>query len=217
VQKPRDKDAAAVESAFKTITKRVRIEQKVRGSRFIATLIPIRSKEEAGEELARIRKEFWDATHNCYAYRLAPDGLQYRFADDGEPTGSAGKPILFVLQQRDLVNVLVVVTRYFGGTKLGVGGLVRAYSDAAAGAIELAETIVVHPTEALRIFTPYEDMRPIRGLIDRFALNFEEDFRDVVCYTITIRSDQVEEFTALLTETSNGRAGVVNLAHTEEG
>src|SRR5689334_18781908 len=130
-----------VDTSFKTITGHSRAELKVRGSRFIGTAVPVNSKEQALEELEKIRKEFWDATHNCYAWRLAPDGLQYRFADDGEPSGSAGKPILFVVQQRELANVLVVVTRYFGGTKLGVGGLARAYSDAAMAALDLAEVI----------------------------------------------------------------------------
>jgi uncharacterized YigZ family protein len=206
-----------VDASFKTITERKRVELKVRGSRFIGTAIPVHSKEQANDELEKIRKEFWDATHNCYAWRLAPDGLQYRFADDGEPSGSAGKPILFVIQQRELVNVLVVVTRYFGGTKLGVGGLARAYSDAAIAALDLAGVETIHPTDTFRIFTPYEDMRAIRQLVDTYAISFEEEFRDVVCYTISIRSDQVEEFTALLTEVSNGRAGLVNLATSEQG
>src|SRR5689334_10565916 len=100
--------------------------------------MPVESKEHATAEIERVRKEHWDATHNCYAWRLAPDGLQYRFADDGEPSGTAGKPILHSLQQRDLVNTLVVVTRYFGGTKLGAGGLARAYGDAANAALDHA-------------------------------------------------------------------------------
>jgi uncharacterized YigZ family protein len=201
---------------FNTISQRVRTELKVRGSRFIATAFPISSKEEANEELDRIRREFWDATHNCYAWRLAPDGLQYRFADDGEPSGSAGKPILFIMQQRGLMNVLVVVTRYFGGTKLGVGGLARAYSDAAAQALDAAEVLEVFPTDSLLVYTPYEDVRAIRQLVERYAVSFQEEFRDIVNYTMVIRSEQVEEFSALLTETSNGRAGVVNLARSEQ-
>jgi uncharacterized YigZ family protein len=203
-------------ASFNTISQRVRTELKVRGSRFIATAFPVTSKDEASEELDRIRREFWDATHNCYAWRLAPDGLQYRFADDGEPSGSAGKPILFIMQQRALLNVLVVVTRYFGGTKLGVGGLARAYSDAAAQALDAAEVIEVFPTDSLLVYTPYEDVRAIRQLVERYAISFQEEFRDIVNYTVLIRSEQVEEFSALLTETSNGRAGLINLARSEQ-
>jgi uncharacterized YigZ family protein len=204
-----------VSQSFTTIAARVRAEIKIRGSRFIATAIPVRSKEEAVAELARIQKEFWDATHNCYAYRLAPDGLQYRFADDGEPTGSAGKPILFVIQQRALADVLVVVTRYFGGTKLGVGGLARAYSDATIAALDLAQPVAKFPTDMIRIFTTYEDMRAVRSLVDEYAIRFEEEFLDAVIYTMEIRSDQVQEFSTQLTEISQGRAGMITLDSVE--
>lgn len=205
----------SVSQSFTTIRNRTRTEIKIRGSRFIGTAIPVRTKEEAAQELAKLQKEFWDATHNCYAYRLAPDGLQYRFADDGEPSGSAGKPILFVMQQRELVNVLVVVTRYFGGTKLGVGGLVRAYSEAAQAALDMAERLEQHPTDVVRIFTTYEDVRVVRGLVEQYALSFEEEYRDVVNYVATIRSDQLEEFSTQLTEGSQGRAGMIKLDQIE--
>lgn len=204
-----------VDQSYLSITSSVRIEQKVRNSRFIATALPVGSRDQATAELARIQKEFWDATHNCYAYRLAPDGLNYRFSDDGEPSGSAGKPILFALGQHNLVNVLVVVTRYFGGTKLGVGGLVRAYGDAANAALNIAEVVEHFPTDVLRIFTPYEDMRVVRSLVDRYAISFTEEFHDAVRYTMTIRSDRLAEFSAELTEASQGRAGLVQLDHTE--
>lgn len=197
--------------SFATIRERVRAEFKVRGSRFIGTAIPVQSKEEAIAELGKMQKEFWDATHNCYAYRLAPDGLQYRFSDDGEPSGSAGKPILFILQQRELVNVLVVVTRYFGGTRLGVGGLVRAYSDATIAALDQAEILVEHPADMVRVFTTYEDMRVVRALVERYALRFQEEFLDAVSYVAAIRSDQFAEFSDQLTEISQGRAGLVRL------
>ncbi|KXK57846.1 MAG: YigZ family protein [Chlorobi bacterium] len=201
----------ALMKPFKSIVARVRSETKVRGSRFIGTAIPVAGRDDIDRELAAIRKEFWDATHNCYAWRLAPDGLQYRFSDDGEPAGSAGKPILFVMQQRELVNTLVVVTRYFGGVKLGVGGLVRAYGDATAEALNATEIITTYPSDRFRVFTPYEDMKAIRPLVERYALKFEEEFLDVVNYTISVRSDQAEEFQALVTESSQGRAGTVKI------
>ena len=201
----------ALMKPFKSIVARVRSETKVRGSRFIGTAIPVAGRDDIDRELAAIRKEFWDATHNCYAWRLAPDGLQYRFSDDGEPAGSAGKPILFVMQQRELVNTLVVVTRYFGGVKLGVGGLVRAYGDATAEALNATEIITTYPSDRFRVFTPYEDMKAIRPLVERYALKFEEEFLDVVNYTLSVRSDQAEEFQSLVTESSQGRAGTVKI------
>lgn len=202
---------------FKSITTRVRQEIKVRGSRFIGTAIPVSDRDDIDRELAAIRKEFWDATHNCYAWRLAPDGLQYRFSDDGEPAGSAGKPILFVMQQREVVNTLVVVTRYFGGVKLGVGGLVRAYGEATAEVLNATEIITTYPSNDFRVFTPYEDMKAIRPLVERYAMKFEEEFLDVVTYTVKIRSDQADEFQALITELSQGRAGVVGIEGKDEG
>ena len=195
--------------SFKTIQVRARSEIKVRNSRFIATVLPVASKEEAQSELETIRRELWDATHHCYSWRLAPSGLEYRFSDDGEPSGSAGKPILFVLQQREIVNVLLVVTRYYGGTKLGVGGLVRAYTDSATEVLAGVEVVTVHPTDSVQVFTPYEDMRAVRGLVEEYAIRFEEEFRDAVSYTLTLRSDQVEEFSARLTDMSQGRAGMI--------
>jgi uncharacterized YigZ family protein len=187
----------------------------VRGSRFIGTAIPVDTRDAAAAELDAIRKEFWDATHNCYAWRLAPDGLQYRFADDGEPSGSAGKPILFVLQQRELVNALVVVTRYFGGTKLGVGGLARAYGETASAVLDLVSVVAEFDRDTLQVFTTYEDMRAVRQLVESYALSFEEEFRDVITYRMQIRSDKVDEFSARLTETSQGRAGMISLQQIE--
>lgn len=197
--------------SFKTIVAPVRTEIKVRGSRFIGTAMPVSSREQIAADLESMRRQYWDATHNCYAWRLAPDGLQYRFADDGEPSGSAGKPILFVIQQRELLDVLVVVTRYFGGTKLGVGGLARAYGETASAVLDLADVVTSFERETLQVFTTYDDMRAVRNLVEQYALGFEEEFRDVITYRMEIRSDLVDEFAARLTETSQGRAGMITL------
>ncbi len=197
---------------YDTIAGPHRAEVIERRSRFIADAVAVTSREEATEVLARIRREFPDATHHCYAYRLAPHGLEYRFADDGEPSGSAGKPILFVLQQSGLLNVIVVVTRYFGGVKLGIGGLARAYTDATRAALDGAGVIRRHPTNDVEVFTPYDDVSAVRQLVERYAVDFEEEFRDVVNYRLSIRSDQVEEFSSQVSEVSQGRAGMVRVA-----
>lgn len=196
---------------IQTIKERVRSEIKVRGSRFIATAIPVTSKEEAMAEVEQIRKEFWDASHNCFAYQLAPNGVEYRFSDDGEPSGTAGKPILFAIQQRELFDVLVVVTRYFGGTKLGAGGLARAYAEITNDALNHAEPVINWPVTPIRVFTPYDDMSDVRRLIEAQTEQFEEEFRDVVIYTAEIRDDRLEEFSKELTHISAGRAGMINL------
>ena len=197
--------------SIQTIAGRVRVETKVRGSRFIATAVPISSRDEINDALEQIRKEFWDASHHCYAYQLSPDGADYRFFDDGEPSGSAGKPILLVLQRAELLDVLVVVTRYFGGTKLGVGGLARAYGEVAQDAIAEATPVRVFPIANVRIFAPYDDVGEVRRLLDEYVERFEEEYKDVVIYSGEIRLDRLEEFSALLTERTSGRAGMVNL------
>jgi len=201
----------SADGSYRTISETVREEIKVRGSRFIATASTVRSREEAAAAIGAVQKEFWDATHNTYAWRLAPDGLQYRFSDDGEPSGTAGKPILFVLGQRRLVNVLVVVTRYFGGTKLGAGGLARAYTEATVAVLDKAKIVEVHNTERFRLFVPYEDIGTIRPIVEEYALSFQEEFLDVVNYIVELKADQVEQFAALLVDTSQGRAGMVRV------
>lgn len=197
--------------SIQTIAGRVRIETKVRGSRFIATAIPISSREEISDVLEQIRKEFWDASHHCYAYQLSPDGADYRFFDDGEPSGSAGKPILLVLQRAELFDVLLVVTRYFGGTKLGVGGLARAYGEAAQESVSEATLIRQFPIANVRVFTPYDDVGEVRRLLEEYSDRFEEEFKDVVIYSGEIRLDRLDTFSSLLTERTSGRAGLVNL------
>ncbi len=198
----------SVDASYRTISASGREEIRVRGSRFIATILPVRSRDEASAAIADLRREFWDATHNTYAWRIAPDGLEYRFSDDGEPGGTAGKPILFALGQHQLVNVLLVVTRYFGGTKLGAGGLARAYGAAATAAISASSIIEVHDTTRLRLMVPYEDIRTIRTLVEEYALRFDEEFGDVVTYTLDIRTDVTTIFTGLIVDASGGRVGI---------
>ncbi|MGA1307226.1 MAG: IMPACT family protein, partial [Candidatus Kapaibacteriota bacterium] len=99
---------------YLTIQQRERASIKVRGSEFIATAIPVSSKDQAHKELEMLRSEFWDATHNCFAYRIGKSGLEFRTSDDGEPSGSAGKPILFMLNKYAVSDILLVVTRYYG-------------------------------------------------------------------------------------------------------
>jgi putative IMPACT (imprinted ancient) family translation regulator len=108
--------------SYCTVASRERTEIVVKSSRFIGSLAPAKSKDEAMLYIDDIRKEFYDATHNCFAYRIGAQGLNFRTADDGEPNGSAGKPILFSIQKADVSDVVVVVTRYFGGTKFRSGG-----------------------------------------------------------------------------------------------
>lgn len=144
------------EVKLKTIRSEINCEIVVRKSKFISNLIPISSKEEAEEKIREISKKYYDARHNCYAYILCD---YEKCSDDGEPSKTAGAPMLDILKKKELTNVLVVVTRYFGGILLGTGGLVKAYSEATQNAIELAEIINVIKGVRYQIEITYDNYK----------------------------------------------------------
>lgn len=137
----------------------------VKGSKFIATLLPVITETEATDRLDQVRRKYHDATHNCYAWRIHPD--RERSADDGEPSGSAGRPILQVIEGTGLTNILVVVTRYYGGTKLGVGGLVRAYSDAARRVVDQVKPVKLVSVKRVRVRMTFAESAKVYQLVDR--------------------------------------------------
>ncbi len=196
---------------YYTIQQRERTSIKVRGSEFIATVIPVTSKDQALKELESLRSEFWDATHNCFAYRIGKGGLEFRTSDDGEPSGSAGKPILFVLHKYDVSDILMVITRYYGGTKLGVGGLARAYSDSSSAALELCVKIPVYSTKDIKVLCMYEDVDIIRRIIDSYAINSDSEYRDAVEFIARIPESQCEIFMNEIISATSGRAGAMIL------
>ena len=155
--------------AFFTIEKEIRVEQTIEKSRFIATLFPVESREEGEKRLSEIREEFKDATHNVPAMAIGKKSELVWTSDDGEPQGTSGPPMLRILTARHLTNIMVVVTRYFGGVKLGTGGLVRAYS----GTLELA----LEKADILEL----KDYSFIRGEVDYQAFNriLAYDFKDL--------------------------------------
>ena len=190
---------------FKTIKSSNRAEIKVLGSRFIATTFPVLMKWDAEQALERTRKELWDATHNCYAYRFGVDGAQFRFNDDGEPGGSAGKPILSAIDKFGLTDVLVVVTRYFGGRKLGVGGLVRAYGEAAALALTKAETLVKYKTDIISATFPHSHISNVMHVVVRIGAKMvETTYEEDVHAKIEIRLSRVEECKSALVNFTSG-------------
>lgn len=150
-----------------TIAAPITRELVVKKSRFIAHLVPVRSVAEADEVIGSIRRQYWDARHNCTAMVTGVTGDQARSSDDGEPSGTAGIPMLEVLRRRGLTDVVAVVTRYFGGVKLGAGGLIRAYSTAVSDALD--ESVLLHRRELLeaRVDVPHADAGRIdNGLRD---------------------------------------------------
>ena len=165
--------------SFLTISKPSEGFYKEKGSKFIAIAFPIFSEEEIKENLAALRKEYYDARHHCYAYIYGNEGQHVRANDDGEPNHSAGDPILGQIKSNELTNTLIVVIRYFGGTKLGVSGLINAYKTAAAEAI-INNTIVKKDiTTTFRFSFPYEEMNEVMKLVKDLDLNIKnQGFED---------------------------------------
>jgi len=184
-------------------------EFKIKGSRFIADILPVASKTEIERALEQIRKEFYDASHHCFAYRLGPAGEYLRAADDGEPSGTAGKPILLMLTNAGLTNTLLVVTRYFGGTLLGTGGLARAYAEAAQSAISLAKINTIFAMSEFECDIAYEDLSPLQRLLPKFdALITESTYDERVRLRISARTKMNEPLQEALVEHLNGRVNI---------
>jgi uncharacterized YigZ family protein len=169
------------EDTYKTIkTQSVGIF-KDRGSKFIALAIPVISENEIKEKLETIRKKYYDATHHCYAYQLGFDKSAYRINDDGEPSGTAGKPIFGQILSNDLTNILIVVIRYYGGTKLGVPGLINAYKTSTALALENSEIISKIVKEIYEINYDYLAMNAVMKIIKEEKLEQLEHNFDLKC------------------------------------
>lgn len=179
------------------------IEEKK--SRFIATVEPVSSEEEAADFIARIKKKYWDARHNCSAFIIGKSGEKTRCSDDGEPSGTAGRPMLDVLAKEGITNVCVVVTRYFGGTLLGTGGLVRAYSAAVKAGLDNCELIRKIQGYSVTVKCDYNDWGKVQNLCTR------KDYiiRDTV-YTSDVETaiitGNAEELQADITDITAGRA-----------
>ncbi len=162
---------------------------KDKGSRFIARAFPVESVEQVKEILANLRKEYYDARHHCYAYRIGPGEASYRVNDDGEPANSAGKPILGQIQSNNLTNILIVVVRYFGGILLGVGGLINAYRSAAKNSLENSEIVVKTFNCRISIRFPYLAMNDVmRSIRDAKAEIIRQEFGNDCEILIEIRT-----------------------------
>ena len=138
----------------------------IQKSKFITTLVPISSQEDAQEKLNKIKKKYSDATHNCYAYISSENAIEQRFSDDGEPQGTAGVPILEVLKKKGVYMTLCVVTRYFGGIKLGANGLVSAYSSCAASAIDKAQIVEYKISNGIDVDIEYSIYKKVQEAIE---------------------------------------------------
>ncbi|HOV12093.1 MAG TPA: YigZ family protein [Bacteroidales bacterium] len=159
-----------------------------RGSRFIGIVVPVGNEAEMKQELEQLRKKYFDATHHCYAFRLGYDKSVYRFNDDGEPSGTAGRPIYGQILSKDLTNVLVVVVRYYGGTKLGVPGLINAYKTAAKDALDNNRIIEKTVNDVYMVVFSYEQMNDVmRILKDDHIKQLSQSFDNECAIEFSVR------------------------------
>ncbi|MDZ7290759.1 MAG: IMPACT family protein [candidate division KSB1 bacterium] len=195
---------------YYSITAPVEAEIKVKDSRFIAFLRPIETREQAEACLVERVRQYRDATHHCYAFRIGfDDRLIAKASDAGEPAGTAGRPILQALERRNLTNVLAVVTRYFGGTKLGPGGLSRAYGSTTAAAIDLATLVAVYPKQTVSLRFAYPQHSAVQKILRRVeATSIRESFGVEIEQLIEIRAHRSEEAQQLLRDACAGKISI---------
>ena len=176
-------------------------------SRFIAHVIPITSEEDALEKIETLKKEYWDARHNCYAFCVGANNEVQRFSDDGEPQGTAGKPILEVLLNKNVHNTLILVTRYFGGTLLGTGGLIRAYGQAAIEGLNDASIMSVCDGVSFKLAVDYESIGKIKYNMVQFGVgDAKEDYGEGVTLNIHMKKADFEKFKTSVIDATSGKA-----------
>jgi len=198
---------SAENKQYKTVSGEAAGEIVEKKSRFIATVIHVESEEEAIEHINRLKKQYWDARHNCYSYILGKDSEIMRFSDDGEPSGTAGKPILEVLKGRELTNILVVVTRYFGGVLLGTGGLVRAYTDSTVAGLDKSDILRMTLMQRVSVSVDYNSVGKLKYVLSNDGIGIlDEIYTDSVQIDIALPVDEVTSVENKLTDVTSGRA-----------
>ena len=197
---------------YRTIKTEATATFTVEGSRFRAEAVPVAGREPAEDRIAAVRAREHQATHHCSAYRLGPAGDDFRYDDDGEPSGTAGQPILRQIDARELTNTLVVVTRYFGGTELGTGGLMRAYGDAASAALDRASLVEHVVRTPVRVRFDYDDTAPAEQVLRQFDTEVQEStYTDVTTLTVGVRPSEVEAFVDAFTNALSDRGELLGV------
>ena len=191
---------------YTTIRKEASAEFEEKRSLFIGYALPLNSEEDATEFIEKIKAKHSDATHNVFGYTMK-NGIIARYSDDGEPQGTAGMPVLDVIRKSGVDDACVVVTRYFGGTLLGAGGLVRAYSQAAKIALEAAEIVTYEPYTELLIPCSYSDYQKISAELPKYgAIIDDTEFSDSVMLKIAVKSDISTKVSSKISEISAGKS-----------
>ena len=191
-------------TGFRTVQRPSSIELVINRSRFIGQCFPISTEEEALERLSQLRKQYWDATHNCYAYAVGQKGEIARFSDDGEPGGTAGMPMMDALRGASVTNVLCVVTRYFGGILLGTGGLVGAYSRTCAEAIRAAGIVRMAPCDLVEFSVPYPQWTLFQQEARKQGAVLEPEYGEQVRCVAAIEAGKSQTFLDNLFDQSAG-------------
>jgi len=197
--------------AYKTLAAPVSTETKVLASRFLAFAHPVGSREDAIGIWKGLQRQYHDATHHCYAFRLGTDGSDFRSNDDGEPSGTAGRPILAALERKGLTNVVVVVVRYFGGTKLGVGGLRRAYAEAAEAVlskVKMEDRFCL--SRLVAVFRYDLTARVLHAISQGGGKVVNSDYGEKVKVEVEVRTSQAESLRAALANATNGSVAFEN-------
>ena len=189
------------------ITRTGSSEVIIKKSRFLGTAAYVDNEEEARNMVAEVRKQHYDARHVCYAYSIGDENPSLKFSDDGEPGGTAGKPILSVIQGSGISNVIIIVVRYFGGVLLGTGGLVRAYSQAAAEAVEAAEKKTICMSCLYDVTLEYGDFDKVKYLLDmNDKVSYEVNYTDKVIVSFSVPEESAEELIKQISEKTAGRS-----------
>lgn len=182
------------EDSYLTLAAPAEAALRERSSKFLAFAWPVRNEEEIRTHLEELHKRYYDATHHCYAWRLGPEGATWRANDDGEPSGTAGKPILGQLLSRSVTDCLVVVVRYFGGTKLGVPGLIAAYKEATAAVLDAAEIVERTVDRIIEVDFPYIAMNEIMRVVKEEHPEIRRQAFDNLCtMEFAIRASRAEQ------------------------
>lgn len=203
----------AEDERFLTVADQGRARFEIQGSEFIGHVAPARTKEDAERFVEEMRTAYDDATHNVPVYRVRVDSgegyiLREYQSDDGEPTGSAGKPALNVLEQQAIENVVGVVTRYYGGTNLGVGGLARAYSRGIKDALDAAGITEQRPMERFAIEVEYDDSGTVRGILESAGVDFDGEYAEFVRFVVTVPKPDAGGLKERIQSATSGRASI---------
>ncbi len=180
----------------------------IQKSKFITTLVPISSAQDAQEKLAIIKKKYSDATHNCYAYISSQNAQEQKFSDDGEPQGTAGVPILEVLKKKNIYMTLAVVTRYFGGIKLGASGLVSAYSSCVASAIDNANVVEYKFSNSCDVDIDYSIYKKVQELIEEYGQVTNIDYNEIVKIEFVVPVENYAELNTKIVDLTSAKAKI---------